>query len=84
MKSNGRIYQLVEKGVKIARPESIEIGSEVNLNRISADGVVIHAGCKLFGKNTLICAGTVLGREAPVTIDNCQIGPEVSPEGRIF
>ncbi|MFH0729976.1 MAG: UDP-N-acetylglucosamine pyrophosphorylase [Pseudomonadota bacterium] len=79
-----QISRLVQKGVKIAAPESIELGPEVDPDRISGEGVIFHAGCKLFGGNTLICAGTDLGREAPVTIDNCQIGPDVSLKGGYF
>jgi UDP-N-acetylglucosamine/UDP-N-acetylgalactosamine diphosphorylase len=52
--------------------------------RISAEGVVIHAGCKLFGDKTLICRGAELGREAPVTVKNCYIGPNVRLKGGYF
>lgn len=71
----------MKKGVRIAAPESIEIGPEVDPDRISGDGVVIHAGCRIFGSGTLICAGAVLGREAPVTVENCQVGPGVKLKG---
>lgn len=74
----------MKKGVRIAAPESIEIGPEVDPDRISGEGVFLHAGSKIFGKNTLICAGTILGHETPVTIDNCQIGPGVSLKGGYF
>jgi len=78
------INTLIEKGVSIPNPESIEIGEGVNPDRISGQGVIIHNGCKIFGKNTLILNGALLGYEAPVTIENCQIGPEVKLNGGFF
>ena len=56
----------------------------VDVARISADDVIIHAGCKLFGDKTLICNGAELGHEAPVTIKNCYIGPNVKLKGGYF
>jgi len=76
-----KIENLLEKGVKIPNPDSIEIGDEVNIDKISGNGVVIHAGCKIFGSSTLVCQGTKLGYEGPVTIENCQIGPNVNLRG---
>ena len=75
---------LIEKGVKIDRPLSVEIGDEVDPERISADGVVIYAGSKIFGADTLILEGVKLGYEAPVTVDSCQIGPDVELQGGYF
>jgi UDP-N-acetylglucosamine/UDP-N-acetylgalactosamine diphosphorylase len=75
---------LIKKGAKIVTPASIEIGPEVDLDRISGDGVVIHAGCRIHGKDTLILPGVKLGYEAPVTIDDCQIGPDVELKGGFF
>jgi UDP-N-acetylglucosamine/UDP-N-acetylgalactosamine diphosphorylase len=79
-----KIEKLIEKGVKINQPASVEIGDEVNVDRISGDGVVIYAGCKIFGANTLILPGAKLGYEAPATVDNCQVGPEVELKGGYF
>jgi len=78
------IEKLIEKGIQIKQPRSVEIGDEVDVSRISADGVVIYAGCKIFGADTLILAGVKLGYEAPVTVDDCQIGPEVELKGGYF
>jgi len=71
------IKTFLAKGVNIPTPECVEIGADVDIGRISGNGVTIHAGCKLFGSSTLILAGTILGREGPVTVENCQIGPHV-------
>ena len=79
-----KIEKLIEKGVKINRPTSVEIGDEVDVDRISAEGVVIYAGCKIFGTETLILPGVKLGYEGPVTVNNCQIGPEVELKGGYF
>jgi len=75
---------LIEKGVRIENPDSNEIGAEVNIERISGDGVVIYAGCKIFGEDTLVLRGSKLGYESPVTVDNCQIGPDVELKGGFF
>ena len=74
---NNKIKLLIEKGVRIPNPESIEIGDEVNADKISGNGVTIYTGCKIFGSSTLILQGSDIGHEGPVTIENCQIGPEV-------
>jgi UDP-N-acetylglucosamine/UDP-N-acetylgalactosamine diphosphorylase len=79
-----KIQKLIEKGVKIGQPASVEIGDDVDIDRISADGVVIHAGCKIFGADTLILPGAKLGYEAPATVDNCQVGPDVELKGGYF
>jgi len=79
-----KIEELLKKGVKIPNPHSIEIGDDVNPDRISGDGVVIYSGCKIYGNSTLILKGTKLGYEGPVTIENCQVGPEVDLKGGFF
>jgi UDP-N-acetylglucosamine/UDP-N-acetylgalactosamine diphosphorylase len=79
-----KIEKLLQKGVKIPNPQGVEIGAEVDVDRISGDGVVIYSGCKIFGSSTLILQGARLGYEGPVTIENCQIGPEVDLNGGFF
>ncbi len=78
------VETLVRKGVVIPNPGSIEIGEEVRLDRISGNRVVIHAGCKIFGENTLISDGARLGYEAPATVCDCYIGPNVRLNGGFF
>lgn len=63
--------------------QNITIGDEVAQNRI-AEGATIHAGCKLFGSKTLLCQGAELGYEAPVTLKNCYVGPNVKLKGGYF
>lgn len=76
-----KIEKLLKKGVNIPNPDSIEIGREVDTDRISSEGVVIYSGCKIFGGSTLILKNTRIGYESPVTIENCQIGTNVDLKG---
>jgi len=76
-----KIEKLLKKGVNIPNPDSVEIGSKVDTDRISGEGVVIYSGCKIFGGSTLILKNTRLGYESPVTIENCQIGTNVDLKG---
>ena len=78
-----RVEELLARGVKIAAPASVEIGAEVDPAKI-APGVVIHAGCRVFGAETSIGPGCVLGREAPATVDDCQLGEKVELKGGYF
>jgi len=78
------INHLIQKGVTIPTPESVQIGSGVDHDRIAAKGVAVHAGCRLFGSQTLICDGVELGAEAPVTLKNCFVGPNVNLKGGYF
>jgi bifunctional UDP-N-acetylglucosamine pyrophosphorylase/glucosamine-1-phosphate N-acetyltransferase len=75
---------LLKKGVRIPCHESVEIGPDIDPERISGQGVTIHAGCKIHGPKTLIMPGTELGYEAPVTVDNCQLGKNVRLKGGFF
>jgi len=75
---------LLSKGVQMPAPESVEVGPDIDPERISGDNVIIHAGCKIFGADTFIGAGAEIGLEAPATIDNCQVGPNVKLNGGFF
>jgi UDP-N-acetylglucosamine/UDP-N-acetylgalactosamine diphosphorylase len=84
MEHTNKVQKLIDKGVQIAAPESVEIGGDVEPDRISGDNVVIHTGCRIFGKSTLILPGTCLGAEGPVTVVDCQIGNNVELRGGYF
>ncbi len=75
---------LLNKGVRIPNPASVEIGPEVDLARIAAEGVVLHTGTKIFGRRTLILQGARIGYESPVTLENCHVGPSVDLRGGFF
>jgi UDP-N-acetylglucosamine/UDP-N-acetylgalactosamine diphosphorylase len=77
------INAFIQKGVHIPCPDSVEIGSDVNPDRISSN-VTIHTGCKIYGEKTLILANTIIGEEAPSTIKNCYIGEHVHLKGGFY
>ncbi len=79
-----RIIQLINKGVDIPNPLTIDIGDEVNIDYVSEKGVKIYPGCRIYGEHTVISAGCRIGHEGPVTIDNCQLGPKVELKGGYF
>lgn len=72
-----KVIQILDKGVDIPNPLTLDIGDEVRVDRISGDGVRIYPGCRIYGEDTVISAGVQLGFEGPVTVDNCQLGPRV-------
>jgi len=78
------LLRLIRKGVDIPNPATIDIGDEVNVDRISGDGVRLYPGCRIYGEHTVVSGGCVLGREAPVTVDDCQLGPGVELKGGYF
>ena len=80
-KSYEKICRLIEKGVQISNPGTIDIGDDVNLDQISAQDVKIYPGCRIYGSKTVISSGCILGYEAPVTIDDCQLGTKVQLKG---
>lgn len=78
------IAALLDKGVRLPNPGSLEIADDVDPGRISGDGVTIHAGCRIRGAKTVISAGCTLGAEGPVTVENCQLGRQVELKGGYF
>jgi bifunctional UDP-N-acetylglucosamine pyrophosphorylase/glucosamine-1-phosphate N-acetyltransferase len=82
--NRSKVKQLIEKGVRICSPQTVTIGEEVSVDRISGDRVVVHSGCKIYGSSTSIMAGCEIGYEGPATIKNCQLGPYVKLKGGFF
>ncbi len=82
--SYDKIEQLIRKGVNIPTPLTIDVGDEVNIDQISGNGVKIYPGCRIYGEKTVISAGVQLGYEAPVTVENCQLGSKVELKGGYF
>lgn len=83
MKLSSKVSELIKAGVQIRCPESVEIGMDVDISRI-APGVCIHAGSRLRGEKTSIGPGCIIGAEAPATIEDCQLGRNVSLKGGFF
>ncbi len=83
MKQHGILNRLLEKGVDIPCPDAVEVANDIDPERIAA-GVVIHTGSKISGSKTSIGPGSVIGNEAPATVNNCQLGRDVILSGGFF
>jgi bifunctional UDP-N-acetylglucosamine pyrophosphorylase/glucosamine-1-phosphate N-acetyltransferase len=83
-KNQQKIIQLMEKGVEVRNPLTVDIGDDVKVAQISGNGVKIYPGCRIYGGMTVISSGVQIGREGPVTIEDCQIGPEVELKAGYF
>ena len=83
LKTSPSVQSLMKRGVKIPCPFSVEVEESVNPERI-APGVIIHTGCRIAGAETSIGPGSEIGREAPVVIENCQLGGKVELKGGYF
>lgn len=81
---NPVISALREKGVQFIDASQVSIGSEVDPDRVSSQGVVIFPGSRIYGAKTVISAGCVLGEDGPVTVEDCQLGPKVRLKGGSF
>ncbi len=79
-----KIRILMEKGVRIPSPATLDIGDDVVTAQISGENVTIYPGCRIYGKKTVISSGCRLGYEAPVTIENCRLGPDTELKGGFF
>ncbi len=84
MTQKTKIDLLINKGVVIPNPESVFIADDVDISRISGEGVVLYSGTKIMGKDTFIMSDTILGFESPVTIDNVFIGKGTRLNGGFF
>jgi bifunctional UDP-N-acetylglucosamine pyrophosphorylase/glucosamine-1-phosphate N-acetyltransferase len=78
------VVRLMDKGVSIPNPLSMDIGDDVDVGRISGDGVTLWPGCRIHGAKTVISAGCTLGAEGPVTLADCRLGPKVELKGGYF
>ena len=83
-KNQQKIIKLMEKGVEVRNPLTVDIGDDVQVAQISGNGVKIYPGCRIYGGMTVISSGVYIGREGPVTIEDCQIGPEVELKAGYF
>lgn len=79
-----KVVQLIERGVTIPNPLSLDIGDDVDVDRISPDGVTLMPGCRIHGAKTVISAGCTLGAEGPVTLVDCCLSPKVALKGGYF
>ena len=78
-----KVICLLKKGVRMTAPFSVEIGDEVNPERIAGSSI-IYGAARIYGENTLIAQDVKLGYEAPVTLIDCQLGEAVELRGGYF
>lgn len=83
MSISRQVQKLVENGAAILHPESVYIGPEVNVDALSKD-LKLFPGCRIIGQETSIGKCCVLGQNAPVTIEDCQLASRVSLQGGTF
>lgn len=84
MKLSEPVARLLARGVRIPNPFSVDVGEEVDPERVSTNGIVLYAGTKISGAKTLISSGVKLGGEAPVTVADCRLGRGVELKGGFF
>jgi hypothetical protein len=84
MKLPEPVARLLERGVRIPNPFSVDVGDDVDPERISTNGVVLYTGTKISGAKTLISSEVKLGSEAPVTVVDCRLGRGVELKGGFF
>ena len=69
---------LLAKGVVMPDPAAVHVAADVDPERVSGDGVVLHPGTRVSGAKTVISAGVTLGTEGPVTIRDVRLGARAS------
>jgi len=74
----------LQKGVRIPNPESVYIGDDVNIDKISGQGVTLYSGTKIIGNRSLIMPNSRIGYEAPVTMENTLVGESTRLDGGFF
>ncbi|MDD4102668.1 MAG: hypothetical protein PHU80_08570, partial [Kiritimatiellae bacterium] len=77
------LQKLQARGILFLDPETVYVAPNLNPERI-APGVTIHPGCRLSGSSLSIGPGSVLGRESPATVIDCQLGSNVELAGGFF
>jgi len=83
MSSSEKIEILKQKGVCFPSPLCVEIGEEVEPDRIQAE-CTIYGGSKIYSRDTFICRGAQIGYESPATLENCCVGPDVRLGGGFY
>jgi UDP-N-acetylglucosamine/UDP-N-acetylgalactosamine diphosphorylase len=82
--ASGIVDRLIEKGVRIPNPEAVTVGEDVDIERISANGVVLFPGCRITGASTLILDDVRIGTEGCVALDNCRVGAQTALSAGFF
>jgi bifunctional UDP-N-acetylglucosamine pyrophosphorylase / glucosamine-1-phosphate N-acetyltransferase len=77
------VRALLERGVIVHAPHTVHVDPSVSPDRI-AKGAEIHPGCRLTGATTSIGPDSIIGSEAPVTLEDTQLGTCVELKGGYF
>jgi UDP-N-acetylglucosamine/UDP-N-acetylgalactosamine diphosphorylase len=77
------VQRLLDMGVRVPSPLTVVVGDDVKVDQIAAD-VTIYPGCRIAGQRTVLSPGVKLGQEAPVVIEDCQLGRDVELKGGYF
>ena len=77
------VNNLVSRGVIFPDPDSVHVDANVTLEKI-APGVIIHPGCRLSGSDLSVGPGSVIGRETPATVIDCQLDANTELSGGFF
>lgn len=83
MELSSKVRTLLDRGVVLPCPAAVEVGDNVNPDRI-APGAIIHTGCRILGASTSIGPGSEIGAETPATVEDCQLGRDVALKGGFF
>ena len=67
-----KIIALLDKGVTIPNPVTLDLGDDVQVDRISGQGVTLYPGCRIDGSKTVISRGAQIGSEGPVAMLWCR------------
>ena len=65
---------LRDHGIEMPAPESVFVDSALSLANISRDGVVLHPGVRVEGKDCVLGPGVELGSHGPVVLRNSALG----------
>jgi len=79
-----QVQTLMNRGVTITQPLTVEIGEDVALDRIATTGVELRGAVRIEGSATSIGPHCRLGTEGPVVLVDCQLGSRVELGGGYF
>ncbi len=83
MNREEQVGHLIERGVRVMNPGSLDVAPEVAPERI-APGTILHAGVRLRGAGLSIGPGCVIGEEGLATLDNCRLERNVELKSGYF
>ena len=78
------VSALLDRGVSVPSPWAVDVATDVDPDRVSRTGVVLHPGSRIAGSRTVLSAGCEIGAEGPATLVDCRLGPGVKLNGGYF